>query len=137
MNNQNRTVLIVGCVVAACLLVLAVGVTAAGAYVLLQRSNPKVAADATASVATVDDAPTQAAPADDVPASNFLPEIARVSVDTAYQAFLDGTAVFVDARSPSLYDEQHIPGALNIPYAEVETRLDELNPDDWIITYCI
>jgi rhodanese-related sulfurtransferase len=30
----------------------------------------------------------------------------------------------------------HIPGSLSIPLAEIETRLSELDPNQWIITYC-
>lgn len=60
----------------------------------------------------------------------------RVSLGEAKAAFDRGAAVFVDVRSESAYAESHIPGALSIPLAELESRLDELNPDQWIITYC-
>ncbi len=64
------------------------------------------------------------------------PEIQRVSVEKA-KAALDGrTAVFLDVRGASFYAFSHIPGAINIPLMDIPTRLDELDPDQWIIPYC-
>jgi 3-mercaptopyruvate sulfurtransferase SseA len=63
-------------------------------------------------------------------------EVQRVSLPDAKAALDDNMAVFVDVRSASAFAESHIPGALSIPLAELENRLDELNPADWIITYC-
>jgi 3-mercaptopyruvate sulfurtransferase SseA len=63
-------------------------------------------------------------------------EIQRVSLEDAKAALDANTAVFVDVRGDSLYAESHIPGALSIPLTDLENHLDELNPADWIITYC-
>ncbi|MBI5840627.1 MAG: rhodanese-like domain-containing protein [Chloroflexi bacterium] len=63
-------------------------------------------------------------------------EVERVSLEEAKAAFDSGAAIFVDARSAASYAESHIPGALSIPVAELESRLNELDPDQWIITYC-
>ena len=39
-----------------------------------------------------------------------------------------GTApLILDVRTPEEYAEEHIPGAINIPEAEISTRLSELN----------
>lgn len=65
-----------------------------------------------------------------------FPEIARVSLLDSKTAFDNKEAVFVDVRDASAYAESHIPGALSIPLAELETRLTELDPNQWIITYC-
>lgn len=63
-------------------------------------------------------------------------EVPRVSLEEA-KAALDGkTAVFLDVRAAGSYAASHIPGALSIPLNELEGRLDELDPADWIITYC-
>lgn len=62
--------------------------------------------------------------------------VTRISLDEAKAAFDSGEAVFVDVRDAPAYQENHIPGAVSIPLAELETRLGELNPDEWIITYC-
>jgi 3-mercaptopyruvate sulfurtransferase SseA len=64
------------------------------------------------------------------------PEIQRVSLEDAKAALDANTAVFVDVRGDSLYTASHIPGALSIPLTDLENHLDELNPADWIITYC-
>lgn len=64
------------------------------------------------------------------------PDVSRVSLLDAKKAYDDGTAVFVDVRDRGSYQQSHIPGALSIPVDETESRKDELNPNDWIITYC-
>lgn len=63
------------------------------------------------------------------------PQIARVSLIDAKAAFDDGSAVFVDVRDAAAYGQNHIPGALSIPLAEIADHINELDPDDWIITY--
>ena len=63
-------------------------------------------------------------------------EIPRVSLSDAQAAFEAKGAVFVDVRDATSYAQAHIPGALSIPLGELPSRLDELNPSDWIITYC-
>jgi len=65
-----------------------------------------------------------------------FPEIARVSLADSKAALDGGKAIFIDVRDPSAYAEVHIPGALSIPLAELEERLEELDPSQWIITYC-
>lgn len=64
------------------------------------------------------------------------PEIARVSIEEAKSALDSGSAVFLDVRSAEAFSVQHITGAVNIPTAEIEIRLAELDPNDWIIPYC-
>ena len=79
--------------------------------------------------------PTQPAPVigePQIPES----EIPRVPLQEARNAFDSGAAVFVDVRAASSYESAHIPGALSIPTDEIETRLNELDPAQWIITYC-
>lgn len=64
------------------------------------------------------------------------PDIPRVSLDEVKAAIDTGTAIVVDVRSAEAYAGGHIAGAINIPLAELETRLGELDPNQWIITYC-
>lgn len=57
----------------------------------------------------------------------------------ALELFEQGEAVFVDARMPDEFAAGHIPGAMNLPYDELESHLDVLNylPDGGlVITYC-
>ena len=63
-------------------------------------------------------------------------EVERVSLTDAKKAFDGGSAVFVDVRDSTSYNNAHIPGALLIPVNELTTQLNELNPTSWVITYC-
>jgi|SRR5581483_10269097 len=64
------------------------------------------------------------------------PDIPRVTLEEARTAFDSGSAIFVDGRSAEAYQGNHIAGAVNIPLGELEERLGELDPNQWIITYC-
>jgi 3-mercaptopyruvate sulfurtransferase SseA len=70
------------------------------------------------------------------PATVLPEEITRVSPQDAKAAFDNGKALFVDVRGASSYAASHIPGALSIPLVELEARINELDPNHWIITYC-
>ena len=65
-----------------------------------------------------------------------FPEIDRVSLQDAKAAFDSGTAIFVDVRGDQAYDAAHVAGSLSLPLVEIESRLAELDPNQWIITYC-
>ena len=65
-----------------------------------------------------------------------FPKVTRVSISTAKGAFDNGAAVFVDVRDQVYYEDGHIPGARSMPLNQFESRLGELNQDDWIILYC-
>jgi len=60
----------------------------------------------------------------------------RISLSDAKKAFDARTALFVDVRDPGSFAASHIPGAVNIPLADIESGNVDLNPDQWIITYC-
>lgn len=62
--------------------------------------------------------------------------VPRVSLVEAKAALDTGNAIFVDVRSPDAYQVEHIPGSINIPLGAIESRLSELDPEQWIITYC-
>lgn len=64
------------------------------------------------------------------------PQVKRVSLADAKAAFDSKAAVFVDVRDPDSYKAGHIPGAVNIPVEEIQTRYKELDASRWIITYC-
>lgn len=64
-----------------------------------------------------------------------------IPFDEAREKFFSGGAVFLDARPPELYQEGHIRGALNVPLAEFDQRIDtiltELPAEEaLIVTYC-
>ena len=51
-----------------------------------------------------------------------------------------GTAeapLVVDLRAPVEFGVAHVPGAINIPLAELEDRLDEVRNDNGVLVYCI
>lgn len=64
------------------------------------------------------------------------PEIPRVSLEDAKAALDSSSAIFVDVRSAETYAESHIKDSVNIPLAEIESRIGELEANQWIITYC-
>ena len=65
-----------------------------------------------------------------------FPETPRVTLAEAKAALDARSAVFVDVRSAQAYQESHIASSINIPLAELEARINELDPARWIITYC-
>jgi len=81
-------------------------------------------------------APTSSPPEPVSPAAEAPGEIQRVTLEESKAALDNGEATFVDVRSASSYAASHIPGALSIPLAELQARIDELDSDGWIITYC-
>lgn len=70
------------------------------------------------------------------PVEGGHPDIPRVSLGDAKAALDTGSAVFVDVRDAESYSQSHIRGAISIPVGELPDRMQELNPKDWIITYC-
>lgn len=47
-----------------------------------------------------------------------------------------GTVTVLDVRPPEEYAVSHLPGAINIPLAELEDRLGDLDPLTEIVAYC-
>jgi hypothetical protein len=62
--------------------------------------------------------------------------VPRISAADAKAAHDAGSAVFLDVRDANAYEQSHIEGAILIPLNELPDRVNELNPSDWIITYC-
>jgi rhodanese-related sulfurtransferase/DNA-binding HxlR family transcriptional regulator len=48
----------------------------------------------------------------------------------------DGLVTVLDVRPPEEYAAGHVPGALNIPLAELEDHLEELDQEHEVIAYC-
>jgi hypothetical protein len=85
---------------------------------------------------TISSSPTPLPPVSAGLSAGSYPEIRRVTVQDAKAALDTRSAVFIDVRGASAYAVSHIPGALDIPLGEIESRLKELDPNQWIITYC-
>ena len=63
---------------------------------------------------------------------------ALITRDELQAAIAAGDVTVVDALPADYYDQQHLPGALNLVEAEVGTRASQLLPDKSaaIVTYC-
>ena len=59
-----------------------------------------------------------------------------VDLDTLMARMEDGEVVLVDVRPEYEFAEGHLPGALSLPLAELEARLEELPTDATIVAYC-
>jgi rhodanese-related sulfurtransferase len=45
--------------------------------------------------------------------------------------------VLLDVRSPTLYAQGHVPGALNLPHAQIDSaRLERFPPQTLFVVYC-
>jgi len=71
---------------------------------------------------------------------NAAAGLTRISIDEASTAFMEDTALFIDARDRDAYDAGHIPGAINIPWEEIQYDnsmiSDLISPGSGLITYC-
>jgi rhodanese-related sulfurtransferase len=69
-------------------------------------------------------------------AAFFLLRRGDLSADDAHRLVAAG-ARLVDVRSPAEFAAGHLPGAVNVPVAELPRRLGELEPRDRaIVVYC-
>jgi len=63
-----------------------------------------------------------------------------ISIEEARESFFSQKVVFLDARSPELYQASHIQGARNLPWEAVDKYSDavmaDIPQDALIITYC-
>jgi rhodanese-related sulfurtransferase len=67
--------------------------------------------------------------------TNDVPEVTRPEL---IRALRDGGITLVDVLSPESFARNHIPGAINIPVAELATAANALLVDrrQAIVTYC-
>jgi len=48
----------------------------------------------------------------------------------------EGTVTVLDVRPPEEFLSGHLPGAVNVPVADLEKRLSEFDPEQEIVAYC-
>ena len=68
----------------------------------------------------------------------FLTPVASISASRAKNIMADQNPKafnLVDVRQPSEYEAHHIPGTKLIPIAELDKRLDELDPAKPTLVY--
>ncbi len=131
MPGNSRTWMLIGFIA---LIVIGMALIALPLLVPAQTPGtpmPAIPAATSAATSAAASAATSAVPSD-VP----YPDVIRVTVGNARAAQELKQAVFVDVRTKEQYDQSHIPGALSIPLSDFAGRLNELSPDQWIITYC-
>lgn len=99
------------------------------AIMVASGNNPPAAVTPTTAVSNIQALPS---PQADIP----YPEVERVSLGDAKAAFDAGEAVFIDVRGDQVYAMAHIPDALSIALSDLTIRMNELDPQQRIITYC-
>ncbi|WP_439613888.1 ArsR/SmtB family transcription factor [Reyranella sp.] len=67
---------------------------------------------------------------------NRLDSLDPVSREALVKRLDDGSVVLLDVRPEDEFALGHLPGALNIPFADLERRLAELPKDTQIVAYC-
>ena len=60
----------------------------------------------------------------------------RITREEAIKMIKAKKAVFVDVRGKDAYDQGHIKDAISIPLGDILTRVKEIPPKTFIITYC-
>jgi rhodanese-related sulfurtransferase len=71
---------------------------------------------------------------------SYQPGDSLLTVEQAYNLYLSGKAVFLDAREAGEYKEGHIKGAINMPFEQWDTYWEsvkpKLNATTEIVAYC-
>ncbi|MGC4093896.1 MAG: c-type cytochrome [Polyangiaceae bacterium] len=68
---------------------------------------------------------------------DFKPHPAATSVDVVKAALDHGAKLaFLDARAPSDYINEHIEGAVSVPFYDPSPYLDKLPKNVWLVCYC-
>ena len=62
--------------------------------------------------------------------------VKRITTIELRDALAKGTAVVVDVRGATVYQQSHIKGSINIPLEQFEAHLKDLPRDKTIVTYC-
>ena len=63
-------------------------------------------------------------------------DAARISLADAKKDYDAGTAVIIDVRDASAYNQEHIKGALNITKADLAANINKIPKGKKIIAYC-
>ena len=63
-------------------------------------------------------------------------DVPRIEIADAKKAFDANSVLFVDARSLDVYNDEHITGAIDVPYGAPEKQVDSIPKGKTIIVYC-
>ena len=64
------------------------------------------------------------------------PEIIRITPKDAKVGLDSGEAIIIDVRGEPYFSQLHIQGAISITEKELLKSVENLDPNQWIITYC-
>jgi len=63
-------------------------------------------------------------------------DVKRISAEDLRSQLGRSEVTVIDVRTAADYARGHIPGAINIPFASIETQFDSIPKDKPIVTYC-
>ena len=63
-------------------------------------------------------------------------EVQRIAVEDLRAKLNRNEVTVIDVRDASSFAARRIPGAINVPFASVESMLDQIPKDKPIVTYC-
>jgi len=70
------------------------------------------------------------------PIEQSMESARRISRADAMKMIAAKKAIYIDVRGKDQYDIEHIKGAISIPLAEFQVRMQEMPKDKFLITYC-
>lgn len=60
----------------------------------------------------------------------------EISAEDLHDLLESGSVRVVDIRSPAAFARGHVPGSVNVPFAELTSRIEEFDGEDHIVTVC-
>ena len=105
------------------------------AFLLVQRATPPTAPGAAPPAPALGNNPG-AATKPPAPAAGGDPP--RMSLETFKKLYDDSAQrpLIIDVRAAQTYAEGHIAGAINIPEADLDSRVNEIPKDRLVVAYC-
>jgi 3-mercaptopyruvate sulfurtransferase SseA len=101
----------------------------------LSLSTPVGAAGAVSASPAASPSPAVSASPAAAPASTLY-EAPRVTAEQAKARMAQEPVVVVDVRGAAAYQLEHVAGAINIPWADLEKGYQQLPKDRLILLYC-
>jgi hypothetical protein len=148
-SKATMAILIGGGILVAALLVWALTRTVEPSSVMSTATTadatttytPNPAPDATAPTATGNIVPSATSGSVAPPAAVPHPqgnraEVKRIAAEDLRAQLGRNEVTVIDVRTSADYARGHIPGAINIPFASVETQFDTIPKGKPIVTYC-
>jgi len=143
-SNTTLAILVAGGVLVAALVVWALTRTVEPASTADTTSFPAVATPVTDTgfamdTASVPSTATFANTATTAPAAQprgDQAEVTRIAAEDLRAKLNRGEVTVVDVRDAAAFTREHIPGALNMPFASLEAQIDTLPKGKAIVTYC-